>query len=137
MKLYTAITAFAMFTAVGACAPTSSPEAPVALASASSERTCFFVDQVRSFRSADDTSILLDTGRGRVYQADSAGFCQDMDFAQSIAIRPLSSGTNRICAGDYANLMVRNAGTGMGPCRVRIIKALNEQEIEAFGKLTE
>jgi len=127
MKILNVLAASVTMVLLANCAPTPATDGTTPLASnASTAQSCFFADQVRSFRSVDRSTILLDTGRRRTFQADSAGFCQDMDFAMSISIRPESSGTSRLCPGDHARLDVR--GTSAGPCRVRIVKLLTEEE---------
>lgn len=127
MKALNVLATFGAMALMASCAPTPAPDSTTTLASLpTTAQGCFFADQVRSFRSVDRATILLDTGRQRTFQADSAGFCQDMDFAMSISIRPESSGTSRLCPGDHARLDVR--GTSAGPCRVRIVKLLTEEE---------
>ena len=121
--------------AMAACAPNPAMDRPTQSADASA-RASYYVDQVRGFRSVDRTSLLLDAGRGRTFQAESVGFCQDMDFALTLAIRPESTGTSRLCTGDFARLSVSGAASGSGPCRVRIVKLLTDAEKAEAAKAT-
>lgn len=124
--------------ALAACAPGPTMDRPTqsAGANASSARACFYADQVRGFRSVNRTSILLDAGRGKTFEAESVGFCQDMDFALALTIRPESTGTSRLCTGDFARLSVRGSALGSGPCRVRIVKLLTDEEKATAEKAT-
>ncbi|WP_313577329.1 DUF6491 family protein [Brevundimonas sp.] len=125
-----ACTVMAMSLGAVACAPQTNGASSVQTAS-STAAPCFYPDQVRNFRSDDRSNIYFDTGRGRIYQAQATGVCQDLDFAMSMTIRPESTGKSRLCAGDSALLRVRGMGMG-GPCRVRVVKALTEAEVAAL-----
>ncbi|CAM3005022.1 Uncharacterised protein [Brevundimonas diminuta] len=117
---------------VAACAPQTNGGASTVQTASSTAAPCFYADQVRNFRSDDRTNIYFDTGRGRIYHAQAAGICQDMDFATALTIRPQSAGKSRLCAGDWANLNVRGMSGVNGPCRVRIVKALSAAEVAAL-----
>lgn len=120
---------------VAGCAPSATPDTTTALASNTAAQECFYADQVRAYSTSERTTILLDTGRGRTFKADSAGICQDMDYASSITIRPESSGTSRLCPGDHARLTVRST-MGSGPCRVRVDRLVTPEEKAALEKKT-
>jgi len=126
-----ACTVLVLSLSAAACAPQTNGASSVQTAS-STAAPCFYADQVRNFRSDDRTNIYFDTGRGRIYQAQAVGICQDLDFATALTIRPQSAGKSRLCAGDWANLNVRGMSGVNGPCRVRIVKALSEAEVAAL-----
>lgn len=134
MRILKPALAIAAVALVAACAPRPLTSDTTTLASTAASspanQSCFYADQVRGFRTVERTTILLDAGRGRHYQAVSEGFCTDMDFALQITIRPESSGTGRLCPGDHARLNVR--GQDSGPCRVRVVKLLTEEERDAL-----
>lgn len=131
-KLSLAIIALALISACGPRPISGAPQVASETGSAETVRTCFYADQVRGFRSVERTTLILDAGRDRFYQADSEGFCTDMDFATTITIRPESSGTGQLCVGDYARLNVRGSGSNSGQCRVRVIKQLTAEEKTAM-----
>ena len=136
MQILKPALAIATVALIAACGPRPIPTDTVQLASVAdagqASQPCFFADQVRGFRSVERTTLVLDAGRGRFYQANSEGFCTDLDFATTITIRPESAGTGRLCPGDHARLNVRGSGDNSGQCRVRVIKMLTAEEKSAM-----
>lgn len=136
MKTSTIVGTLGAMALVAGCAPSTAPDGTPLASNSSTARSCFFVDQVRGFRSVDRTTILLDAGRNRTYQAEAVGFCDDMDFALSIAIRPESRGSSRLCTGDFARLHVRGATMPNVPCRIRVVKVMTDEETAVLEKKT-
>ena len=118
------ISAFLAGGLVASCAPV--PDAP-----GSAARQCFLISQVRSFWDGDnDESIVVQAG-SRGYVMEALGYCQDIDWANQVAIDPLI-GESSLCVGDQADLIVRPLGGPVERCRVRVTRALTEAENEAL-----
>ena len=118
------ISAFLAGGLVASCAPVS--DAP-----GSAARQCFLISQVRSFGDGDnDESIVVQAG-SRGYVMEALGYCQDIDWANQVAIDPLI-GESSLCVGDQADLIVRPLGGPVERCRVRVTRALTEAENEAL-----
>ena len=111
---------------LAACAPGASGDLSAASADA---RQCFFPSQVTNFRQGATQTLYL-RARNEVYELSSAGFCRDIDTANSIVIRPLYSASDRLCGGDDAAIAI--GGSRDEPCRVRVIRKLTAEEVEAL-----
>ena len=118
------ISAFLASGLVASCAPV--PDAP-----GSSARQCFLVSQVRSFGDGDDDESIVVQEGSRGYVMEAVGYCQDIDWANQVAIDPLI-GESSLCVGDQADLIVRPLGGPVERCRVRVTRALTEAENEAL-----
>ncbi len=131
MKILNVLAASVTMVLLANCAPTPATDGTTPLASnASTAQSCFFADQVHNFRSTNRSTLLLDTDGRRTFQVDAVGFCPSLDSAIQISVRPEGSGMMRLCPGDFARLDVGGANTG--PCRVRIVKLLTEEEKAAL-----
>lgn len=118
---------------LAACAPTSGDAGPSA-SSVRAERQCFNISQVNNFRQGRISEVYLRVGRSDVYRLDAAGGCNDLDFANRLAILPDGAGLSgsRLCTGDWARLAVPGSSTPASVCRVRISKRLTAEEVEAL-----
>ena len=120
-------------TLLAACAPTSGDTGPSGSA-ARPERQCFNVGQVNNFRQGRATEVYLKVGRSDVYRLDAAGGCNDLDFANRLAILPDGAGLSgsRLCTDDWARLVVPGSTTPASVCRVRISERLTTEEVAAL-----
>jgi hypothetical protein len=118
---------------LAACAPMSGDAGPSGSA-ARPERQCFNVGQVNNFRQGRATEVYLKVGRSDVYRLDAAGGCNDLDFANRLAILPDGAGLSgsRLCTDDWARLVVPGSTTPASVCRVRISERLTTEEVAAL-----
>lgn len=97
-------------------------------------RDCFNASSVRGFDPVDNTTVRLRVGRGEVFELDLLSYCPDVDWSQRIGLRN-RSGSSLICTSDAMGveivLLDRLAPMGPDSCRVRSIRKLDPQEIEA------
>lgn len=115
------------------CAPTSTGGAETPQASTTQPRTCFTVQQVNNFRSGRTGQVFLRVGSNDVYELDGAA-CPDMDNAIRMALVPDSAGLagSRICADDWARIVVPGTAQPRTVCRVRVSRKLTPAEVEAL-----
>lgn len=129
MSYKTALIAAAIgLMAAGAAAPVvaKSPVEPGA-----AKRQCFWNRQVSSFASNDNRIVNLRVGVNDYYQMEMLGRCQDVDWANSIAL--VSRGSSYICTGLDAEVVTP---TAIGPqrCAVKTIRKLSPEEVKALPK---
>jgi hypothetical protein len=111
-----------------ACAPTTAP--PGALAqNASSRDQCFWNRQVNGFTPVDRDTVRLTAGARRVFELELFGRCPDVDWAQTIGVR--SRGSDLICSGLEAELIVPQTRLGPRRCAVRSVRQVTEAELLA------
>jgi len=119
-----------------ACAPTGEPgSSGSAMAATGPERQCFDVNQVENFRQGEIGEVYFRVRRNQVFKVDSAAGCQDLDFANRLAILPDVGGSvgSRICTGDWARLVVPGASSpAASMCRVRVDRVLSADEVAAL-----
>jgi hypothetical protein len=129
IKTALAIIATAGLLAGSAAAPgyAKSPKEPAA----KTERQCFWTRQINNFASNDDRIVNIRVGVKDVYQLQMFGRCNDVDWANGIAIR--SRGSSYICSGLDAEVI---APSPIGPqrCAVQSIRKLTEAEAKALPK---
>ncbi len=116
----------AAFALLAACADAGDP------ASAStqrSERQCFRAEQVNGFSAIDDDTVRVHVGANDVYELELFGPCQDVDWAERIAIRA-TGGSNWICRDIDAELIVPSA-IGPSQCQVSGLRKVPDEELEA------
>jgi len=127
--------------AVSACAPMapngSSPTRTASTGVASlptgtPERQCFWSSQVDNSRQGANLTVYLKVRGGTVYQVDALGACTELDFAMQLAIVPDLAGGDRLCSGDFANIVVPGNARPLQRCRVQITKWLTPTEIAAL-----
>jgi hypothetical protein len=114
------------------CAPTTSGDAGTPQAS-TQPRTCFTVQQVNNFRQGRTGQVFLRVGSNDVYELDGAA-CPDMDNAIRMSLIPDSAGLagSRICADDWARIVVPGTAQPRTICRVRVSRKLTPAEVEAL-----
>jgi hypothetical protein len=121
--------------ALVACAPMDAGGSGPGLAASdpSSARQCFSVGQVSNYTKGSPGQVFLRVGRSAVYELQAAGGCQDLDFAQRVALVP-DSGTagSRLCTDDWARVIVPGSTSAATVCRVRISRQLTEAQVAAL-----
>lgn len=128
-----AVIALMIPSVLAACAPMPGDSAQTA-SEARPERQCFNVSQVNNFRQGRPSEVYLRVGRSDVYRLDAAGGCNDLDFANRLAILPDSAGLSgsRLCTNDWARLVVPGSTSPASVCRVRISSRLTVEQVEAL-----
>ena len=130
LKLFTlplAAGLLALAAAPGAAA--RSPTEPAAAAPA--KKQCFWTRQISNFASDDDRVVNVRVGVKDVYRFEMFGRCDEVDWAQGIAVR--SRGSSYICSGLDTEIVTPSS---LGPhrCHVRTVRKLTEDEIKALPK---
>ena len=113
--------------AIPACAPTDRAPPGSAQAAAAGPQ-CFSAAAVRRFRPAGRHAVDVEVSRRRVYRLDLSAGCFDVDWAQSVALRP--RGGSFICSAGDAELIVPGR-LGPDSCLVTSVRQLTEAEAEA------
>lgn len=97
-------------------------------------RQCFSASSVRGFTPVDGNTVHLKVSRGDIYELKLLTFCPDIDWSHSIGLRS-RSGSSMICTQDAMNveIVVLDRGVSIGPdsCRIRSIRKLDPEEVEA------
>ena len=78
----------------------------------------------------DQTLYIRGSGK-TVFQLETAGYCRDLDTAMGLAFLP-QGGLNRLCTGDWTQVVPSGATPPATLCRVRIVKRLSEAEVAAL-----
>ena len=124
--------ALVMPLALAGCA-TAERDAPADTAD-SQARSCFFLSQVNGFNDAPDNEngsdrIIVNVSVNDKYLFETFGSCPDLNWSQTIGFD--QRGPGQICRGMDVDLIVP---TSIGPqrCPVRMIRKLNEAEIDAM-----
>jgi hypothetical protein len=110
---------------VAACAAT----APGARGPGSANRQCFLASQVNNFWGATDTSVFVRVGVNDVYQLQLSGMCQDIDWANRIALRSTGGGS-WVCHGLDAEILIPST-IGTQRCLVTDVRKLSPDEAKA------
>jgi hypothetical protein len=113
--------------ALAACAPMPPPE--MAAAGPGERRQCFWNREVNGFSAVDRDTVRLTAGARRVFELELFGGCLDVDWAQTIGVR--SRGSELICSGLEAELIVPRTGLGPQRCAVRSVRQVSEAELTA------
>ncbi|HUH24328.1 MAG TPA: DUF6491 family protein, partial [Brevundimonas sp.] len=90
-----------------ACAPTS--DSPTQTASGSeTARRCFSTLQVQNFQQGRSNEVYLRVGRNDVYRLDAMAGCDNLDFANRLAIVSDfgGAGSDRVCSDDMVRVIV-------------------------------
>ena len=114
--------------AAAAC-DTPSTEATVS-AGGSRPEQCFWASAVTGFSDAGPDRALVNIGSRATWELSLTPGCPDVDWAMRIGI--VSRGSERICPGAPAELLVPTAGErGLQRCLVRQVRKLSPEEAEA------
>lgn len=126
-----AVAALGAFALLTSCAPVA--EGGMGDDAPAFARQCFSVSQIRGFKQGRPEQVFLRVGRNDVYEMNAAGGCQDLDFAQRMALIP-DGGTvgTRLCTDDWARVVVPGSTSATTVCRVRISRKLTAEQIAAL-----
>ena len=118
---------------LAACAPTSVQDTSVP-DQVRPLRQCFNISQVSNFRQGRTNEIYLRVGRNDVYRLDAAGGCNDLDFANQLAIVSDfgGAGGSRLCREDWARIVVPGSASPANTCRARLAAVLTPDEVAAL-----
>ena len=120
--------AAASLMALSAAAPVAarSPTEPAA------RKQCFWTRQINNFASNDPNIVNIRVGVKDVYQFEMFGRCEEVDWANGIAIRS-RGGSSYICSGLDAEIITPSS---LGPtrCAIRTVRKLSPDEIKALPK---
>ncbi|MBX3478557.1 MAG: hypothetical protein KF910_13180 [Brevundimonas sp.] len=126
----TALCLIAAGAAVAACAPTPAPSTG---GPSDGPRACFSTPSVTNFRAGDTDNLYLRTSRGEVFELESRGFCQDLDWANSLTIQKEFVGGSRLCVNDDAVIGYRSGSPAASmPCRARVARQLTAEQVAAL-----
>lgn len=89
---------------------------------AQAQRTCFWASEVTGFDDAGADRVLVHIGRRATWELTLSPGCPDANWAMRIGIR--SRGSERICPGRPAELIVPDASGSGSRCLVRTIRKL-------------
>jgi hypothetical protein len=91
---------------------------------------CFFASSVTGFSEAGPDRTIVNIGSKESWELTLSGGCPDVDYAMRIGI--VSRGSQRICTGRPAELVVPSASGSSGQrCLVRNIRKLSPEEAAA------
>lgn len=131
MRAFASITLLAAASVLAACAPAYDGQTVVD-AAARPERQCFDADLIDNFSVSNTQTIYVREHQNRVFQLDTAGACTELDSTFGIALVPGTGSVNRLCTGDWTNVLVRGSTRGSGPCRARVTRMLDDEEVAAL-----
>jgi hypothetical protein len=92
-------------------------------------RDCFSARSVSGFSPAGRDAVDVTVGANRHYRLTLGGYCPEVDWSLSIALRT-RGGSSFICAGYDAEILVRGP-TGLERCSVTEVRRLTPEEVEA------
>ncbi|WP_444853806.1 DUF6491 family protein [Sphingosinicella sp.] len=119
---------------LGAPATTATPESgPSAAKQSRPARDCFSARTVNGFRPVGREAVDVTVSRNRQYRLTLVGYCPDVDWSLSVALRT-RGGSSFICAGLDAELLVPSP-TGLQRCAVTEVRRLSPEEIEAARRI--
>lgn len=118
---------------LSACAPTSDTPSHTA-STAVPAHSCFSTLQVQNFRQGRTNEVYLRVGRDDVYRLDAVAGCNDLDFANRLAIvSDLGGGVgDRVCSDDTVRIVVPGTASPASVCRARISRKLTTAEVAAL-----
>jgi hypothetical protein len=115
--------------ALAACAPTGMQNAD---AGADAPRACFYADQVADFRSGPSDTVYVRSIQNTVYEVSAVSSCPDLNATRVLSLQTFGGVSNRLCTGDWAVAQVADPSPGSSVCRVRIVRALTTEQVDAL-----
>lgn len=113
-------------------AAATAPAASPALGQTAAEpRQCFSSSQIGGFQEAGDQAVNIRVGVRDVYRLELTAPCHDVRFAQTVGVQT-RGGTDFICSGLDAVLIVPRPGTSPDRCFVSQARKLSPAEVEAL-----
>lgn len=93
---------------------------------------CFFADQVDSFSSINDHSILIRDRFNHAYRLEVSGYCPSLDHSFRLAV-VARHGMSQVCGAFDADIVIADTGFG-GPesCSVTEVTPLSASEARAL-----
>lgn len=127
--------ALAAFAASAAQAqPQSQPQAGAKPASSPPRQdSCFNARFVNSFSAPDEETVYVRVGARDVYRLKLFAPCLNVDWTTGVGLKS-RTGSDWICQGFDAELIVPNRGFGPQRCQVSEVKKLTPAEIAALPK---
>jgi hypothetical protein len=94
-------------------------------------RSCFYSQNISSFRAADRSTVYLRVGVSDFYELKLLGDCPHIDWAEHLGLE--HRGSPWICSGLDAMLIVPQ-GAGLRPlrCAVSTLRRLSPAEVKAM-----
>lgn len=91
---------------------------------------CFYASQVTGYTNGGQDRIYANISRRATWELTLSPGCSQVDF--SLAVGLVSRGTQRICSGADAELLVPRASqTSVQRCLIRTIRKLSREEADA------
>ena len=118
-----------LLVAAAGCAPRE--EAPAALSARGDGRQCFYASQVRDYDAIDRDTVYVTTTARRVFALDLLNSCPDINWSRQIVLQR-RGGSNFICQGQDADLLVPSVAGGFDRCPVLGIRQLSQAEVKAW-----
>lgn len=131
MRAFASISLLTAASLLTACAPAHDGQTVVGAAT-QAEHQCFDADLIENFAVSNTQTLYVREHRNRVFQLDTAGACNELDSTFGIALVPGTGSVNRLCTGDWTNVLVRGSTRGTGPCRARVTRMLSEEQVAAL-----
>jgi len=115
---------------LSAAAPQAAAKSPLEGADKPA-RQCFWSSRVNGFAAPDDRTVNVRVGVKDVYQFEMFGPCDDIDWANRIAV--VARGSSHICTGNGLDAEIISPST-LGPrrCMVKNIRKLSPTEAAAL-----
>ncbi len=106
-------------------------KSPLEGAEAKASRQCFLARRADGFAAPDEKNLYVRAGVREVYHFEMFGHCNELDWAQKIAL--VSRASDWICQGVDAEVITP---TAIGPqkCLVRNMRRLTDAEAKALPK---
>jgi hypothetical protein len=113
--------------------PSSAPKSSAPARSSRPQNQCFDARFVSSFSAPDNETVYVRVGVRDVYKLKLFAPCLDVDWRMSIALKS-RSGSDWICQGYDAELIVPSPGMGRQRCPVSDVMKLTPEEVAALPK---
>ena len=107
---------------LAACAPTAASDAD----GAREPRQCFFASNINGFSPIEGErrdTLSVRVGVRDEYELEPLGVCQNIRWAQGIALTPALGSGNSLCVGDLADVTARGGGV-TERCQVRVVRKI-------------
>ena len=111
---------------------TAPGQQPQPLTAFGSERQCFNASMVNAFRPVGRDIVHVTISPRRVFELRTIGYCPEINWSRSIALRS-TSGSSWVCSGHDAELLVPSrSGQGLDRCLVTGVRQLTPPEVQTW-----
>ena len=117
--------------AIALTAACTANQPPAVQGIGTSGRQCFNASTVNGFHAIDRNRVIVTVGANRNYLLDVLGTCPDINWALRVGLRS-TGGSNWVCQGRDAELLVPSPGRGFDRCPVLGVRALTLDEARAL-----